>query len=345
MERYEHGGDIFTNTGINLDFSVNLNPLGMPKAVVNVIRDKAESFAGYPDPKCRELVSAIAEHEGCPSEWILCGNGADDLIFRLCQCLMPKKVLLCSPTFSEYERAVHLSGGSTKYHKLSYEDTFLVSNRILDDIGSDTNIVFLCNPNNPTGLLIDFNLLLKIAEKCRKAGITLIIDECFLPFTDGSSAKELLPDFDNIVILKAFTKLYSMAGLRLGYMLTSNKNILKKTHDAAQYWSVSTVAQAAGIAALSCVEYVQETKKILRSEREFLISRLSQMGLQVIPSDANFLLIRSDVPLYEPLLSRGILVRDCSNFEGLNSDFIRICIKTREANKILLNNIKEVLYG
>ncbi|MCL2409850.1 MAG: aminotransferase class I/II-fold pyridoxal phosphate-dependent enzyme [Oscillospiraceae bacterium] len=339
MQSYEHGGDIYRNN-VRVDFSVNTNPLGMPKAVSAALRENLDVCEKYPDPHCEKLRQAIARFEAVPESSIACGAGAADLIYRLVFVQKPKKVLVCAPTFSEYERAVLIYGGQIVYHTLREEDGFALTERILDDMTADIDMVFLCNPNNPTGRLADTGILKSVADKCSKSGVTFVLDECFLPFTRGESLKYL----PHVVVLKAFTKIYSMAGLRLGYMLCGDSDVINAVRDHTQTWGVSSLAQIAGIAALEdCSGWIEQTLNLVETEREYITSRLRGLGLEVYDSDANFILFRAEKPVYEPLLKRGILVRDCANFKGLGEDCIRIAVKRREENDELIEEIGRII--
>lgn len=345
MERYEHGGDIYGHTNIQLDFSVNTNPLGLPAKVKQALASRMDEFARYPDPKCRQLCAAISGHENIPQDWILCGNGAADLIYRLCYAVKPRKALVCAPTFSEYERALRQAGSQLITFPLMKENDFSLTDEILEQLVADIDMLFLCHPNNPTGRLISPKLMEKIVSKAKKNGILVILDECFLDFTDGESAKKYLKDNPSLIVLKAFTKMYAMAGLRLGYLLASDKALLLKISFAAQCWSVSVPAQIAGTAALSCTDWIDTTRSLLTCERLFLYEGFTKLGITVFPSDANFLLLSSKQPLFKPLKQKGILIRPCENFEGLDHTYYRIGVKTRDENIRLIQSVKEVLYG
>lgn len=343
MYRYEHGGDIYGSRKIFLDYSVNLNPLGMPEEIRQAIAEHMEEYAQYPDPFCRELTQALALKENVDQNMILCGNGAADLIFRLCFALQCKQALVCAPTFSEYAKAVRLAGGVVHYYPLQEDKSFYLDDAILLRLDDSLDTVFLCNPNNPNGALIDACLIKAIADKCLQHNIFLIIDECFLPFTRGYSAKELLITNPRIIILRAFTKIYAMAGLRLGYMLTANTHVLEQTAVFGQSWSVSGPAQAAGLAALQIQGWGERTLRIVEEERRFMIEALRKWNIRVFPSDSNFLLLQHDKPLYDLLLSQGILIRACGNFPGLTSNFFRIGLKRHEDNIVFLSHLQDVL--
>lgn len=345
MLRYEHGGDIYADTRIRLDFSININPLGMPEAVRAAVVSHLDDYQNYPDPYCRELRSALAARENVDAAHILCGNGASDLIYRLCASQKPVKALICAPTFSEYERAVLLYGGGVMYHTLCEDECFDLTDRILDDIDRDVDMVFISNPNNPTGRLVDEELLDHVARRCAEVNALLVVDECFLPFTKGSSLVRLLNSMKSIVVLRAFTKIYAMPGLRLGYILSSNEDLVAQVRDCAQCWSVSGVAQAAGLAALSCDGLEQETRNLIVRERQYLSGALSELGFSVVESQANYILFKSDTPLCEPLLPEGILLRSCENFVGLGSGYYRTGIKLHEQNIELIHAIARVTDG
>ena len=345
MLRYEHGGDIYGNAEICLDFSVNTNPLGMPEAAKRALFDAADAFERYPDPSCRALREALAKKHGIAPDAILCGNGAADLIFRLCACVKAKKALTLAPTFSEYERPLKLFGGEVTEYRLKEADGFMLTGDILTAITPEIGLFFLCNPNNPTGRLASPDLLYRVADACQKNGTLLVLDECFIEFTDGVSMLPLLGEFPNLLILRAFTKFYALAGLRLGYLLCADAALPCRVAAFGAEWSVSAAAQAAGLGALSEPSWEPRTKEAVCAERAYMREGLTALGLAVFPSDANFLLLKSPVPLYEPLRERGMLVRSCSNFTGLNESFIRIGLKTHEKNAALLNAVGEVLHG
>lgn len=345
VNKYSHGGDIYSRH-IEHDFSANINPLGIPDEVLFEISEAIWRCENYPDPECRKLVHAISEHEWFSSGRIVCGNGAADLIYRIVQALKPRTSLLCAPTFSEYGKALTEMGSAIRKHYLKRENDFALTDEVLDDITPGTDILFLCSPNNPTGITIHPELLKKISEKCRETGTFLVIDECFLDFVDGGnalSAKRVMNE--NSVILKAFTKIYAMPGIRLGYALFGSEAIAAKVAETGQAWSVSAPAQAAGIAALKLNGYIEKTVETIRVEREFLQSGLNSMGLEVIPSEANFILFHCGIPLSDILPEHGIAVRNCENYDGLEKGWYRTAVRLREENELLLKTIREVLHG
>lgn len=337
MKLFEHGGDIYRNK-VRLDFSSNINPFGMPEGAAANIVNNADKLSVYPDAECAKLCSAIAKSENVRPENVLCGNGAAELIFAIVRALKPHRALLISPTFSEYERALSGVDCDIKYFALNEENGFVLTERFLDFL-ENIDMVFICNPNNPVGNVIGRELMDKILEKCRKNGITAVVDECFMDFvTEGYSVK------GNAVIIKAFTKFYAMAGLRLGYMIGDSK-IIEDTKSAMPPWSVNGAAQAAGIAALGDTEYKTKSVKHINGERLFLLGEFARLGFKTYGSQANFVFFKGDAKLYEKLLNKGILIRQCGNFRGLDDRFYRAAVRLREENTELIKAIEEIANG
>ena len=343
-----HGGEVYSHP-VQLDFSANINPLGTPQAVQEAVQASLPLLFQYPDPYCRALVQAIAQYEGVRADTILCGNGAADLIFALCGALRPRKALLPVPSFSEYRAALATVGCEAEYYFLRESDDFGLTEDFLPVLeGFDGQLVMLCNPNNPTGQVIPSALLRSILEICSRKQLFLFVDECFLDLTEGGDAlslKGMLTRYPNMLLLKAFTKSFGMAGLRLGCCLCGNPGLLQRMGQQSQAWNVSTPAQAAGIAALQQTEFLNRARAIIHAERPRMAAALEAMGLRVIPSRVNYLLFRSERALSKPLLSRGIQIRDCSNYPGLSTGWYRTAVKLPRQNEQLLDAIKEILNG
>ena len=337
-----HGGDIYTKT-VKLDFSANINPAGMPDAVRQALMDAAKSCEVYPDPYCTGLRQKIAEYERVPADGILCGNGAAELIYACAYALSKDKpALIVSPTFCEYEQALSAADLPAEHYLLREENGFRLTEDFLRTDFTRYSAVFLCSPNNPTGITIDPSIICAVLG----TGVRLFCDFCFLDLTDTPDKYDipvLLQTCPNLIILRAFTKSYAMAGVRLGYVLCSDAGFLTEMSEKTQCWNVSTLAQAAGIAALDGTEWLTESVIQISGERKRLSAELSPLGIRVYPGEANYLLLYSDKNLPELLLSRGIMVRDCSNYVGLGRGYIRIAVRTREENDLLLTELKEVL--
>ena len=343
MNERTHGGDW---TGNLLDFSVNVSPLGIPDAVRDALTQAASRADRYPDPFCRDLCAAIAAADRVPSDYVLCGNGASDLIFRVALAGRPKRAVVVAPTFSEYEAALSLCGCDVVFYPLRAERGFRLDADFLRVLTPEIDMVFLCQPNNPTGVTVPKTLLFRVLERCREIDCHLILDECFLGFLDRPqdfTLKDALSNFPNLLILQAFTKLYGLAGVRLGYALCADSAFLAQTRRCGPPWSVSTLAQAAGVAALEAKSYPDAVRRLIARERPKLYDALCALGFDVIHGEANFLLFQSPAPLDEFLKTRGILLRNCGNFRGLDSSWYRTAVRTESENRRLIAALKEAL--
>lgn len=357
MERHIHGGDIYRNV-ITHDFSVNLNPLGMPESVRECLSASAADWARYPDPECESLRKGLAKAWDTVPSRILCGNGAAEIIYLLVQVIKPKKALVLAPTFFEYERALWSVGCRVEYGFLAEENGFVPDmEKITDMITGDTDMVFFCNPNNPTGIPVMAGEIERLAKACHQKHAFLVLDECFCEFLEKpeqSSAIPLVERYPHLAVLRAFTKTFAMAGLRLGYGICRDEALWEKVNAARQPWSVSLPAQAAGEIALepqSCRNYLERTRELLKKQRPLLAEGLRSLGFTVYASEVNFLLFqdcRKPGPaaggsLYEQCRKRGILIRDCKNFVGLTDGYYRVCIRGQEENRYLLEQLEQIL--
>ncbi len=339
-----HGGDIYSEP-ITLDFSANTNPFGTPDGVLNAIRESLPQIHRYPDPYCRRLVRDIAEKESIAQEMILCGNGAAELIFSFCEGISAKRGLELAPTFSEYSRGIERLGGEMIRWPLRKETEFLPNEDILEAVHREKpDVVFLCNPNNPTGRMIPQELLMEILELTGNLGSRVFLDECFLDLTDrGISLVQKLERYPHLCILKAFTKSYGMAGVRLGYCMSSDQNLLRAMAQTVQPWNVSALAQAAGIAALQEKEFLEKTKDLIRIQRPQLKTYLETLGFYVCPSEGNYLLFQGPAGLAEELKRKQIAIRNCGNYHGLGEGWYRIAVRLPEENQILMCAISEAM--
>lgn len=369
---YTHGGDVYRNAA-DYDFSVNINPLGMPPKSLEAARRALELCGQYPDWRGEALCRAIAQKEGVLPGQVILGNGAAELIYALCYFLYrhalhqhafrsgaiekngavgcagkkeslprpePPKGLLTAPSFSEYEAALLAAGGQAVFWKLKEENGFALGGDFLTAVTEEISILFLCNPNNPTGNLADRGLLMAIAEKCEKTNTYFCLDECFLPFWERESElslKNVLERFPHLIILRAFTKIYGMPGLRLGYGMSANEGLLCGMRSCMQPWNTSVPAQAAGLEALKDREYPERTRRLVGREREYLVREL-EAGLveRVYPSCANFIFFKSRPDLKELLLKEKVLIRSCSDYRNLSEGYFRIGIRTHEENQELI---------
>lgn len=342
---YLHGGDIYRNLA-EYDFSVNINPLGMPKKSIKAAQEGILLSVRYPDYKGEELCMAIAEQKGILPEQMILGNGAAELIYVLCQALRPKKAVAAAPCFQEYEAAVQSVSGNMMYLDLEEARNFQLGEEILSDITKETDLLFLCNPNNPTGNLIEREFLEKIAEQCEATNTYFCLDECFLPFLERENHITLLgkiKQFPHLIILRAFTKIYGMPGLRLGYAVSANKGLLERMRKSLQPWNTSIPSQMAGIVALSDREFLHNTRTIIKREKEYLLGELSGgLAEKIYASSANYIFFKSRKDLKERLLQQKILIRACGNYRNLSNEFFRIGIRTHEENQVLIDRWRRI---
>ena len=338
-----HGGDVYDGE-IELDFSANTNPFGTPKGILDAICSVLPDLHRYPDPYCRKLTASIAAYEGVPQSYVLCGNGAADLIYAYCEATHPALAVELAPTFSEYALGLQRVGCDVLRYYLSQENGFELDAGFLEFLYiTKPEAVFLCSPNNPTGQIIAPSLLRKILQFCKQNGIRLFVDECFLDLSDdGESMKPLLAENKNLFILKAFTKSYGMAGIRLGYCMCADSELLEQMSRCTQPWNVSTVAQAAGIAALQEHDFLQKTKEVITTERQWLTDALQDCGFRVYPSRTNYLLFYADIDLHTKLRKKRIAIRNCDNYMGLGPGWYRTAVRLHEENARLIQAIKEV---
>ena len=338
----QHGGDVYGG-GITLDFSANTNPLGTPPSVLDAVCRALPQLHRYPDPYCRQLVQAIAAHEQVPASYILCGNGAADLIYAYCAALRPRTAVEPAPTFTEYGLGLAQVGCRVTPYFLHQAENFDVDEGFLPFLEEKKpEAVFLCTPNNPTGRLLPLPLLEQILQGCAAWGARVFLDECFLDLTeDGVSAKALLAAHPELLILKAFTKSYGMAGIRLGYCLCADSALLHRMASASQPWNVSSLAQSAGVAALTEQDFLQRTRSLVHTERRWLTDNLTALGFWVCPSQANYLLFRGPRGLREGLLRQGIAIRGCENYSGLDDGWYRIAVRPHEENEALITAIRQ----
>jgi threonine-phosphate decarboxylase len=355
LEPCIHGGDIWKYDPYCkniLDFSANVNPLGPSSKAIEAIKKRLWQIQFYPDSNSNALREALSRYiKGISPDNVIVGNGSTELIYLFSEVFIEKgdEVLIPIPTFGEYENAVRKAGGKPKHIRLNKDFTIDLNN-FLREIGSLTKVIFLCNPNNPTSTLIPREDLLEIIKKANGEHVLVFIDETFIEFVDkGFSLASRVKTYKNLFILRSFTKAFGLTGLRVGYGVACEEiiNLLFKVKIP---WNVNSLAQAAAIATLQDMEYLERTRKLIKEEREFLLNELRQIcGLKVFPAYANFILIDvrktsfTATQLKERMLKLGILIRDCSSFKGLDKYYIRIAIRTRQENEKLLAALRKVI--
>ena len=341
---YLHGGDIYTYIGM-MDFSVNVGPFGPSRAVMEAARNAIGDIGNYPDSRCRKLREALEADTTIPGCQFIFGNGAAELIYDIVRSVRPKKAVLSVPSFSEYEQALRAEECEIIYHEKKEEDKYVLGADFLEYLKSDVDLIFLCSPDNPSGRSIPFGLLKKILRKCEENQILMVLDECFVDFLENTEEVTMMKEVSKsrfLVLLRAFTKMHAIPGLRAGYAVTRNEKLLEKIERIRQPWNVSIPAQAAALAALKEKKRVQTTREFITRERAWMEEGLKEIGVEFFPSEANYILLKSEIDLFEELKEYKILIRDCSNYRGLGKGFYRISIRQRGENHKLLEALFEI---
>lgn len=349
-----HGGNVeeiariynFNEKNI-VDFSANINPLGLSKVVKEEMIKAIDKVERYPDITYYDLKNSIALYENIEAENIILGNGAAEVIFNIARGIKPKNALLIAPTFIEYEDALRSIDCNVNHYILNNE--FNIDNNFINMINKDIDILFICNPNNPTGVLTSKEFIIKVVEKAKTCETTVIIDESFLDFLENKqdySVIDLVKEYDNLIVLKSLTKFFAFPGIRIGYGITNNKDYISKINKVSVSWGVNTVATFGAIAAVKEKGYIKESIEYIKREKDFLYKELETFEkLKVYYPSVNFIFFKylDKHDLKEKLLQKGILIRDCSNYIGLKSGFYRVAVRTREENERLIDVLRKVL--
>lgn len=345
-----HGGDIYNNS-VNIDFSVSLNPYVTDelKAVIGEAAAEGMASAGvYPDSEQRAVRSAIADMENVEPECVYTGSGASELLPAIARMCNPKTALLIEPCYSGYGYALNcIRDCGIKRHLLKEDEGFCLTEDVLAVLTEEIDMVFLADPNNPTGRNIDGSLLEKILDRASELNISVVLDRSFYMLSDAhikntdEKISKLISKYKSLYIIKSFTKCFALPGIRMGYVISSADNVFKLIRHLPE-WNISSVSNAfmrrlSGFAKDG--KFFKDSMEMIKAERDFLTRELSGIGFEVFRSDANYLLIKSRKNIYEKLLSKKILVRKCDDFHGLDERFYRIAVRGREENNLLLNNL------
>jgi threonine-phosphate decarboxylase len=345
-----HGGNIYKvseETGIPVDrlvdFSASINPLGLSDNVRHAMESEMNNLVNYPDPDTEELRSRIAEYHNINGESIVCGNGSTELIYLIPRALKPRKVLIPCPTFSEYEKACRLNESGVMSYELREEDGFGIQTQQFIESMQGCDMAFLCNPNNPTGSLLTSKEVLEIAGAARDEKCVLIVDEAFIDFTPEESVIHDVQANPYLVVMRSMTKFYAITGLRLGYGVF-HETLIEKIKEFKEPWTVNSLAQKAAIAALEDSAYAEESHGLFSKEKAYMEKSFQDMGMRFLFSAANYYLLKRENAgtIVKELRGKGILVRDCSNFKGLGSAYIRVAVKSHEHNELLVKELSEL---
>lgn len=363
-----HGGNIYKifrekNIDKILDYSSNINPYGLPENLKKEIFEKLFVLEIYPDPDYIELREKIAEKNNLNIENIIVGNGATEIIFLFMKILSPKKVLIVSPTFGEYERAIKASTLANdsleiNYFELKETENFVLNVKNLEtELENNYDLLILCNPNNPTGQFLKLKKLEEILKICEQKNTKLFIDEAFVEFVEDWENESIInskENKENLFVIRAFTKFFAIPGLRLGYGICFNNNLLKKMLEKKEPWSVNNIADLAGKTVLDDENYIQKTKEWIKDQKKYMYENLNKIeGLRAYKTEVNFILLKIEDNLLEKgldvknlrkkMLEKGILIRDASNFIYLNKHYFRLAIKDKLNNEKVIETLTSIL--
>lgn len=330
-----------------IDFSSNINPF-IVESMDKIVAAGVENLQKYPDIKYRRLRKNIADYLRVEDSYIIPGNGATEIIYLLMRNLSGRLAII-NPTFSEYRKGAEIAGLSVVDFVMDWKKDFKLD---LDEIyrrKDEFDSIFICNPNNPDGSVREIKKLLEFAEK---EGKLLIVDETFIEFADSEKDRSLVNMVEkskNLFIIRAVTKFFGIPGIRLGYGISSNRELLQKMYDEKEPWTINSFADSASDFIFKDDEYIRKSKEYFSKERICMINEINKIdGIKAFNSDANFILVRFEnrnvLDVKENLLKRaGLLIRDASNFIGLDSSFARVAIKNHEQNTVLVDALRSVL--
>lgn len=357
--RYVHGGNVMRaaqlyglDPTLIIDFSANINLLGPPKAAIDAITANLERVSQYPDPDCSELRAALGRYFGLDPAHLILGNGASEVICLVVNAGRPRRAGVLVPTFSEYEHALEAAGSEIARFALSSKNGFLPDADELARQITGIDMLFVCNPNNPSGSVFRPEDFLRILYVAVERGIVVVVDEAFMDFVDDGESITLRREAvsrEGLFVIGSLTKFFALPGLRVGYGVGS-ASFVERLWQLRDPWSVNALAQVAAVASMADSRFIAKTKEWVRSERAFLFNELARLpGLKVYPPSANYILadIR-DTGVTAPHLCqvlgrKGILVRDCGDYPFLDAYYVRFAVRTREQNRILLAALEEAL--
>ena len=356
-KRFEHGGNIYQERpgeGRWLDFSANINPLGLSAKVREAIVSHVGAVVHYPDPQARELKRALAAHYGVDAGGLVLGNGAAELFYLYAHCARPRRVLIPIPSFSEYERAALAAGAAVDYVSMDASGGFAFPLEETLRRCPKNGCIIIGNPNNPTGTMLTKEDVAALTERAKSCRADLLVDESFLDFRgdgDDYSARFLVEQYDNLAVIRSLTKFFAIPGLRLGFAVVG-KERARLWEDHKDVWNVNSLAQAAGVAALQDEAYQEQSRQYVAAAGKALFARLTAWPqLRVFPPAANYILACSLLPgltgavLSAVLKKEGILIRDCSNYPGLTPYYFRIAVRTHEENALFCQVLHKIVCG
>ena len=341
---YTHGGNIYKASeelgiaqGKILDFSANINPLGLSPKGKKAILGNINRVLNYPDPEYRRLRLSLSSYYSVKQEHILLGNGAIELIYSFIKNQPKGRALIPAPGFVEYEKALKREGWDVEFYNSKDE----IKTKGID-------LIFICNPNNPTGSSYSYGFLIDLLDKCKADGTNLLIDEAFIEYSSYKTTTYEITTYNNLYILKSLTKFFAIPGLRLGALITSNKGFINKFNNQIIPWSINSVVEEYICSALEDYNYIKTSKKFIQKERLWLYRELNKIdNLKVFRSQGNYLLLKDKLglDLANILKIKGLLIRDCSNYNNLDKSYFRVAVKKRSQNRVLLKELKSIYKG
>lgn len=350
-----HGGNIYkydkAGRKIELDYSSNINPLGISEKFKDIILKNIENISKYPDINYIDLRESISDYNNLQIENVVVGNGGIEILFSFFRVIKPKKVLILAPTFLEYEKAAIEVEADVNFFELKECDNFYPDiDKLVEIIKNNLyDVVVLCNPNNPTGVLIEKKHLQEILNCCENQKTILFVDEAFIDFAENWKENTITYcQSEYLFVMRSLTKFFAIPGLRLGYGISSNNRLISKMIEKQEPWSVNLFANLAGVFLLKDEMYIKNTEDWIKAEKKFFYNKLKEIkGIKVYKTNVNFILLKLNSiksrELKEFMINEGILIRDAQNFKFLNDTFIRLAIKDRENNIKVLNSLKKVL--
>jgi len=325
-----------------LDFSASINPLGWPRGMVTAYRRAFRRVAHYPEPYAETLTAVLAQYHGLAPTSILVGNGSTQLIYLLARVVVPRRVLVVAPSFSEHETAFRLAGTQVSRFFLRPPTFALAIDKLKNALAVGYDALIITNPNSPTGVLIPRTVMTEIACLCRQLRMQLIVDETFVDWVEEESLKHFATENTSVIVLRSLTKFFALPGLRVGYLI-AHPTLTSRLREHMEPWSVNSIAQAVAIPCVRDQSFIERSRRFIERERSWLVNRLTTIsGLQVFSSVANFLLLRITTKGLDAstFCQHGeearVLIRECRNFPGLGKQFFRIAIRTRREHRRLL---------
>ncbi len=336
-----------------IPYASNVNPLGFSPLARQALLDNVDAITSYPDRDYADLRQSISKYCGCLPEQLVLGNGTSDLIRLTLETLEPKKTMIVGPTYSEYARTATLFGSEIDTYMLKNLDDFEMDvDLFLKALNDSIELLVLCNPNNPTGKALTREQMDTILSRCMELEIFVMVDETYAEFVkdiDAISSVALTRKYDNLIVLRSVSKFFAAPGIRLGYGITNNEDFLEATSNSKIPWNINSYASVARVM-FEDEKYINLTKSLIHTERNLIYSALSsRKTIKVFKPEANFILIKllkeeqTAGEVFDYCLQKGLMIRDCTDYEGLGDKFVRFCFMKPEQNDFMVNTILEIV--